>query len=126
MPVPEAQPHKRQRRRYEEIERMYKCGHNGCEKAYGKLYHLNGHVLAQSHGEKRTSEGEFACSLLLLSFPKLRYSVVGMIYYADILHLEFKSIREEWNNNKKLQKDLLNVQVSKEGISDFSNPSTII
>lgn len=37
---------------------MYKCGWNGCEKAYGTLNHLNAHVTMQSHGTKRTPEGE--------------------------------------------------------------------
>lgn len=59
VPIPGAQQHKRPRRRYEEIERMYKCGYNGCEKAYGTLNHLNAHVTMQSHGAKRTPEGEF-------------------------------------------------------------------
>ena len=59
MPIPGAQQHKRPRRRYEEIERMYKCGWNGCEKAYGTLNHLNAHVTMQSHGPKRTPEGWF-------------------------------------------------------------------
>lgn len=57
VPIPGAQQHKRPRRRYEEIERMYKCGWNGCEKAYGTLNHLNAHVTMQSHGSKRTPEG---------------------------------------------------------------------
>jgi len=35
---------------------MYKCGWNGCEKAYGTLNHLNAHVTMQSHGSKRTPE----------------------------------------------------------------------
>ncbi|KAH6625069.1 hypothetical protein B0J18DRAFT_201498 [Chaetomium sp. MPI-SDFR-AT-0129] len=56
VPIPGAQQHKRPRRRYEEIERMYKCGHDGCEKAYGTLNHLNAHVTMQSHGVKRTPE----------------------------------------------------------------------
>jgi len=56
VPIPGAQQHKRPRRRYEEIERMYKCGWNGCEKAYGTLNHLNAHVTMQSHGAKRTPE----------------------------------------------------------------------
>ncbi|ODA77093.1 hypothetical protein RJ55_07611 [Drechmeria coniospora] len=56
VPIPGAQQHKRPRRRYEEIERMYKCGYNGCEKAYGTLNHLNAHVTMQSHGPKRTPE----------------------------------------------------------------------
>jgi hypothetical protein len=58
VPIPGAQQHKRPRRRYEEIERMYKCGWSGCEKAYGTLNHLNAHVTMQSHGPKRTPEGE--------------------------------------------------------------------
>lgn len=58
VPIPGAQQHKRPRRRYEEIERMYKCGWNGCEKAYGTLNHLNAHVTMQSHGAKRTPEGK--------------------------------------------------------------------
>ncbi|ODO06053.1 hypothetical protein L198_01282 [Cryptococcus wingfieldii CBS 7118] len=47
------QPRKRPRRRYEEIERLYHCGWNGCEKSYGTLNHLNAHVMMQKHGEKR-------------------------------------------------------------------------
>ncbi|KAH8898428.1 hypothetical protein GQ53DRAFT_837335 [Thozetella sp. PMI_491] len=42
--------------RYEEIERMYACAWEGCEKAYGTLNHLNAHVIMQSHGPKRTPE----------------------------------------------------------------------
>ncbi|KAI1002927.1 hypothetical protein K3495_g5277 [Podosphaera aphanis] len=56
VPIPGSQQHKRPRRRYEEIERMYKCGYNGCEKAYGTLNHLNAHVTMQSHGQKRTPD----------------------------------------------------------------------
>ncbi|KAK4124026.1 hypothetical protein N657DRAFT_681124 [Parathielavia appendiculata] len=56
VPIPGAQQHKRPRRRYEEIERMYKCGWQGCEKAYGTLNHLNAHVTMQAHGTKRTPE----------------------------------------------------------------------
>ncbi|KAL2271933.1 hypothetical protein VTJ83DRAFT_1304 [Remersonia thermophila] len=56
VPIPGAQQHKRPRRRYEEIERMYKCGYNGCEKAYGTLNHLNAHVTMQGHGSKRTPD----------------------------------------------------------------------
>lgn len=65
VPIPGAQQHKRPRRRYEEIERMYKCGWNGCEKAYGTLNHLNAHVTMQSHGQKRTPEGK-SCSCATL------------------------------------------------------------
>ena len=78
VPIPGAQQHKRPRRRYEEIERMYKCGWNGCEKAYGTLNHLNAHVTMQSHGSKRTPEG--MCPTFfhqtLLAFWSSRYLVV--------------------------------------------------
>ena len=40
---------------------MYKCGWQGCEKAYGTLNHLNAHVTMQSHGAKRTPEGKSIC-----------------------------------------------------------------
>jgi hypothetical protein len=68
VPIPGAQQHKRPRRRYEEIERMYKCGHNGCEKAYGTLNHLNAHVTMQSHGQKRTPEGK-RVAVVFFFFP---------------------------------------------------------
>lgn len=42
---------------------MYKCGWQGCEKAYGTLNHLNAHVTMQSHGTKRTPEGRSESSL---------------------------------------------------------------
>ncbi|KAI9671246.1 MAG: hypothetical protein M1829_004653 [Trizodia sp. TS-e1964] len=56
IPIPGSQQNKRARRRFEEIERMYKCGWKGCEKAYGTLNHLNAHVTMQTHGTKRTPE----------------------------------------------------------------------
>lgn len=46
---------------------MYKCGWNGCEKAYGTLNHLNAHVTMQSHGAKRTPEGEITASFPCVS-----------------------------------------------------------
>lgn len=51
---------RRKRRKYEEIERRYLCGWNGCQKAYGTLNHLNDHVSLQGHGPKRRSSGEFS------------------------------------------------------------------
>ncbi|CAO1637504.1 unnamed protein product [Sympodiomycopsis kandeliae] len=47
---------KRPRRKFGEIDRMYKCGYKGCEKAYGTLNHLNAHVALQSHGVKRNAD----------------------------------------------------------------------
>jgi hypothetical protein len=46
---------------------MYKCGWNGCEKAYGTLNHLNAHVTMQSHGQKRTPEGMLTSLLLAVA-----------------------------------------------------------
>lgn len=51
---------------------MYRCGWNGCEKAYGTLNHLNAHVTMQSHGAKRTPEGMFFLFSLLLTMPTRR------------------------------------------------------
>lgn len=79
VPIPGAQQHKRPRRRYEEIERMYKCGWNGCEKAYGTLNHLNAHVTMQSHGAKRTPEGMLNHSCFSLGPSETRASLVSMI-----------------------------------------------
>ncbi|KAI9158940.1 C2H2 finger domain transcription factor CON7 [Paramyrothecium foliicola] len=93
VPIPGAQQHKRPRRRYEEIERMYKCGWNGCEKAYGTLNHLNAHVTMQSHGQKRTPEdlaGDEINWVILSSEEKLTMGI-----------LEFKEIRKEWKQRKK-------------------------
>lgn len=45
---------------------MYKCGWQGCEKAYGTLNHLNAHVTMQTHGTKRTPEGEHTQSLSIV------------------------------------------------------------
>lgn len=67
---------------------MYKCGWEGCEKAYGTLNHLNAHVTMQSHGQKRTPEGE-------LTFNTLHYDDTNMLWP------EFKEIRKEWKQKKK-------------------------
>ena len=79
VPIPGAQQHKRPRRRYEEIERMYKCGWHGCEKAYGTLNHLNAHVTMQSHGNKRTPEGTFGIFVVAKSRLRLgSWCLVGL------------------------------------------------
>lgn len=49
---------KRPRRRYDEIERLYRCSWPSCSKAYGTLNHLNAHVTMQKHGVKRSPNGE--------------------------------------------------------------------
>jgi hypothetical protein len=69
---------------------MYKCGWNGCEKAYGTLNHLNAHVTMQSHGTKRTPEG-----------MKLHDFTLFFLCTADTPDAEFKEIRKEWKQRKK-------------------------
>lgn len=56
--IPGGARQKRKRRQPDEIERKYKCGHNGCEKAYGTLNHLNNHISLKSHGQKREERGK--------------------------------------------------------------------
>lgn len=53
---------------------MYKCGWNGCEKAYGTLNHLNAHVTMQSHGQKRVPEGMLPHDILQLRAHMTRWS----------------------------------------------------
>ncbi|KAK8117352.1 uncharacterized protein PG998_005633 [Apiospora kogelbergensis] len=53
---PRQEENKRRRRRPEEIDRIYICGWEGCQKGYGTLNHLNAHVTMQSHGIKRKPE----------------------------------------------------------------------
>ena len=48
---------KRPRRRAEEVERLYACTWEGCDKAYGALNHLNTHVRNTNHGPKREPKG---------------------------------------------------------------------
>jgi hypothetical protein len=50
---------RRPRRRADEVERLYRCTWNGCEKSYGTLSHLNDHVRLQRHGNKREPHGKF-------------------------------------------------------------------
>ncbi|CAD6501802.1 BgTH12-02048 [Blumeria graminis f. sp. triticale] len=90
VPIPGAQQHKRPRRRYEEIERMYKCGWNGCEKAYGTLNHLNAHVTMQSHAWVDRNFGNLSVTKHTLTCSSS----------------EFKEIRKEWKARKKEEENL--------------------
>ncbi|TLS31429.1 hypothetical protein PpBr36_03669 [Pyricularia pennisetigena] len=110
VPIPGAQQHKRPRRRYEEIERMYKCGWQGCEKAYGTLNHLNAHVTMQSHGQKRTPEGEYfhfsfrvdpSLQIMVLTDPRFDVKWSSTLPPPASGRKEFKEIRKEWKARKK-------------------------
>jgi hypothetical protein len=77
---------KRPRRKFDQIERLYLCGYEGCNKSYGTLNHLNAHVSMQKHGEKRRPEGE---SRSCCDRPRAN----------DLA--EFKEIRAAWRKRKK-------------------------
>ena len=67
---------------------MYKCGWNGCEKAYGTLNHLNAHVTMQSHGAKRTPEGKYIFfSFLFLSLPFWLFIIIFLLPWNIMVHL---------------------------------------
>lgn len=53
MPLESVFQQKRPRRKFNEIERLYKCNYQNCTKAYGTLNHLNAHISMQEHGPKR-------------------------------------------------------------------------
>ena len=104
VPIPGAQQHKRPRRRYEEIERMYKCGWNGCEKAYGTLNHLNAHVTMQAHGSKRTPEGIYSTSCLHLSERPFRIrNFVVVMLHASALNAPCSSVELAYQATGTLQ-----------------------
>ncbi|KAJ3535821.1 hypothetical protein NM688_g6924 [Phlebia brevispora] len=68
---------KRPRRRYDEIERRYRCNFPNCTKAYNTLNHLNAHVMMQKHGPKRNSGGvSIPLSLCLLVLKLMDYSTL--------------------------------------------------
>jgi hypothetical protein len=69
---------------------MYKCGWNGCEKAYGTLNHLNAHVTMQSHGSKRTPEGEPTRQSLSLIFHTYIYT-----HIAPFVRLQFGGMQSQ-------------------------------
>jgi hypothetical protein len=57
---------KRPRRKAEEVERVYDCNYEGCDKAYGALNHLNTHVRQCNHGPKREPKGRHYCRVPLM------------------------------------------------------------
>ena len=78
---------------------MYKCGWNGCEKAYGTLNHLNAHVTSQSHGQKRTTEG---ISIYSSGHNCAEVHILIDPRYANkMLETEFKEVRREWNARER-------------------------
>src|SRR5690348_7895423 len=71
---------------------MYKCGWNGCEKAYGTLNHLNAHVTMQSHGAKRTPEG-----MQFLPIPCLVFAMKAHALHRQLTCRQQNSRRSEKN-----------------------------
>jgi hypothetical protein len=44
---------RRHRRKFDEVERLFRCNFGTCQKSYGTLNHLNHHIVLQGHGPKR-------------------------------------------------------------------------
>ncbi|KDN37671.1 hypothetical protein K437DRAFT_229073 [Tilletiaria anomala UBC 951] len=63
---------KQQRRCWHEVDRQYQCNAPGCSKAYGRLHHLNTHIMARGHGEKRRQQGELI-ALLVFCPPRQQH-----------------------------------------------------
>ena len=60
---------KRFRRKYSEIDRIYKCTYLNCIKAYGTLNHLNAHITMQKHGKKKVpSDFKFERDLIFKNY----------------------------------------------------------
>lgn len=77
---------------------MYKCGWQGCEKAYGTLNHLNAHVTMQSHGQKRTPEGML--TIFGISVAKSRFGLAWVhcpfcasAFTSFVIHLSYRWCR---------------------------------
>ena len=55
--VPKSNPHynkvRHRRRKFNEVDRKFKCDLVTCNKAYGYLSHLNHHMVASGHGERK-------------------------------------------------------------------------
>lgn len=66
---PVARNHRPRRSCFRELKRPYKCGWDGCEKAYETVRHLNTHITMQSHGPNRIPEGALSLLNSLKQFP---------------------------------------------------------
>jgi hypothetical protein len=89
---------------------MYKCGWNGCEKAYGTLNHLNAHVTMQLHGQKRTPEGMLTALSLSVAVmnvaPSHTLTLRGVGYFWSghfhlLIGIDFKPKKclARWSSN---------------------------
>lgn len=103
---------KRPRRRFDQIERLYLCGYDGCDKSYGTLNHLNAHVSMQKHGQKRKPEGRSACA------PDISGARVADTNLVTCDPTEFKDIRREWRKRKKEDARLAAEQAMRTGVMD--------
>lgn len=72
---------------------MYKCGWNGCEKAYGTLNHLNAHVTMQSHGSKRTPEGK-SFKMFHQVLQSIFFSTLSSFFLSDAFGSTFEPQQE--------------------------------
>lgn len=90
VPLPGVQQKKRPRRKYHEVERLYKCNFQNCTKSYGTLNHLNAHVSMQKH-----------VSLFIFSF-----SFLFTFFFQGLKRqpAEFKELRKMWRKQKRENK----------------------
>ena len=102
---------RRPRRKAGEIERIFKCGWGGCEKAYGTVNHLNNHLNVNQYGPKCTPAGRFTRPNFS-SFVAGYHTLLNLpIHQAtDTLSLtnlspciESKEILKEWRASKRAQ-----------------------
>lgn len=103
---------KRLRQRCEETEKMYKCGWHGCEKAYGTLSHLNGHVTMQSHGPKRMSE----------EFKEIRYRLKSR--KKEVEHERRQAAHKHGQELQRQRRDILRIRG--QPAHDGSSPGSIL
>lgn len=65
---------RRHRKKFDQVERLFKCNYGTCQKSYGTLNHLNHHIVLQSHGPKRKTS-EFTAERQYLKDKQRRQSI---------------------------------------------------
>ena len=105
---------KRPRRRFDQIERLYSCRWDGCDKAYGTLNHLNAHVSMQKHGIKRKPEGQF----IQLELHSWSSGILTIIPRLHCFLPEFKDVRKAWRKRKKEEARMAAEAAQRTGVMD--------
>jgi hypothetical protein len=95
--------------RHKEIERIYKCGWNSCEKAYSRRDRLNGHIFTKLHGQMRIARGNYKKAPF--AFPRFRFMRYGLLQLGNseqqltkmffLFSIEFRAIRRKAYTQRK-------------------------